>query len=65
MARPRGFHMMVFTGGMTRECYVWHGPFVCANRASLMQCFERHQRGACPPVRCQWDYTDATQTPKA
>lgn len=60
-----GFRMMVFTGKMTKEKIVWHGPFVCADRAQLMECFGKYQRGQFPPVRCAWDYKDASKTPEA
>jgi len=59
-----GFRMMVFTGKMTKEKYVWHGPFVCSSRANLMQCFQQVQTGQFPPVRVKWDYKDASKTPK-
>ena len=63
-AGAEGFRMMVFTGKMTKEKYIWHGPFVCADRAQLMECFSKYQRGQFPPVRCAWDYKDASKTPK-
>jgi len=62
-AGGRGFRAMVFTGKMTREKLVWHGPFVCASRQQLMQCFQQYQTGKFPPVRVPWDYKDASKTP--
>ena len=50
-AGGQGFRMMVFTGKMTKEDVLWHGPFVCSNRQQLMECFQMQQAGKFPPVR--------------
>ena len=52
------------TGRQTREELVWHGPFVCADRQQLMQCFAKYQGGQFPPVRVKWDYKDVSKHPK-
>ena len=62
-AGPSGYRMMVFTGKMTREDVVWHGPFVCADKKQLSEVFMQHQMGKFPPVRVPYDYKDASQTP--
>lgn len=56
-----GFRFMVFTGKMTKEKLVWHGPFVCASRQQLMACFRRYQMGDFPPVRVPWDYKNVDE----
>jgi redox-sensitive bicupin YhaK (pirin superfamily) len=58
-----GFRVMVFAGKQTKEKLVWHGPFVCASKQQLMECFQEYQQGKFPPVRVSWDYKDATKTP--
>jgi hypothetical protein len=47
-----------------REDVVWHGPFVCADRAQLRECFKNQQLGRFPPVRVPYNYKDVTQVPK-
>jgi len=63
-AGDSGFRGMVFTGKMTREKVVWHGPFVCSSRANLESCFRKFQTGQFPPKRVAWDYKDVTKKPK-
>jgi redox-sensitive bicupin YhaK (pirin superfamily) len=63
-AGAAGLRMMVFTGKMTKEDVVWHGPFVCADRAQLRECFKNQQLGRFPPVRVPYNYKDVTQVPK-
>jgi len=58
-----GFRAMVFAGKQTKEKLVWHGPFVCASKQQLMECFQQYQQGKFPPVRVPWDYKDASKTP--
>jgi len=58
-AGDEGARFLVFTGKMTREPVVWHGPFVCADREMLMDVFRQHQTGAFPPVRVPYNYKDA------
>lgn len=58
-----GFRLMVFTGKMTKESLIWHGPFVCASKKQLTGCFEQYQGGNFPPVRVPWDYKNAKATP--
>eukprot|EP00928_Gymnodinium_smaydae_P045340 TRINITY_DN30238_c0_g2_i2.p1 TRINITY_DN30238_c0_g2~~TRINITY_DN30238_c0_g2_i2.p1 ORF type:complete len:248 (+),score=37.97 TRINITY_DN30238_c0_g2_i2:93-746(+) len=59
-----GYRMMVFTGKMTKEKILWHGPFVCTSRKNLDDCFRQYQRGEFPPKRVPWDYKDARKIPK-
>ena len=56
--------MLVFAGKMNKEQVVWHGPFVCDSKATLMKVFRQHQTGKFPPVRVPWDYKDVSQAPK-
>jgi len=63
-AGSQGYRMMVFTGKMTKEKILWHGPFVCRDRANLEACFRKYQTGAFPPKRVAWDYRDVTKVPR-
>jgi len=47
-AGPDGLRMMVFTGKMNKEMVVWHGPFVCDTKDTLMKVF-RQRRAASSP----------------
>merc|ERR1719230_2256659 len=58
-----GYRGLVFTGQMTREKILWHGPFVCTDRAQLSSCFQKYQRGDFPPKRASWDYKDVRKKP--
>ena len=63
-AGPEGLRLMVFTGKMTKEKIVWHGPFVCSSKQQVMELFQNYQRGKFPPVRVPWDYRDVSQHQK-
>lgn len=63
-AGSEGYRGMVFTGKMTNEKVVWHGPFVCSSRANLQSCFQKYHTGDFPPKRVPWDYRDVTKKPK-
>jgi len=63
-AGKEGCRIMVFTGKMTKEKILWHGPFVCTSRANLQECFRKYQTGEFPPKRVSWDYRDVTKMPK-
>jgi redox-sensitive bicupin YhaK (pirin superfamily) len=64
VAGDEGFRMMVFTGKMTKEDIVWHGPFVCSSRANLRSCFTKFQTGELPSKRADWDYKRISKKPK-
>lgn len=59
-----GCRALVFTGKMTKEKIIWHGPFVCSSRSNLQNCFEKYQTGEFPPKRAPWNYKDVRDTPK-
>merc|ERR1719453_3030430 len=63
-AGPDGYRGMVFTGKMTKEKIIWHGPFVCSSQANLKQCFANYQTGKFPPKRVPWNYRDIRAKPK-
>eukprot|EP00929_Paragymnodinium_shiwhaense_P061102 TRINITY_DN30512_c0_g1_i1.p1 TRINITY_DN30512_c0_g1~~TRINITY_DN30512_c0_g1_i1.p1 ORF type:complete len:310 (+),score=61.17 TRINITY_DN30512_c0_g1_i1:96-1025(+) len=63
-AGAKGFRGLVFTGTMTKEKIIWHGPFVCSSRKNLEDCFRKYQTGDFPPKRVKWDYRDVRQKPK-
>eukprot|EP00440_Ansanella_granifera_P036875 gb/GFBE01040004.1/.p1 GENE.gb/GFBE01040004.1/~~gb/GFBE01040004.1/.p1 ORF type:complete len:308 (+),score=63.24 gb/GFBE01040004.1/:1-924(+) len=62
-AGSEGYRGMVFTGKMTKETIVWHGPFVASDRANLQQIFRTFQTGEFPPKRASWDYKDVRKKP--
>lgn len=64
IAGGSGYRGMVFTGKMTREKVIWHGPFVCASRESVRECMDKYNRGSFPPKRVPWDYRDVSKKPK-
>jgi redox-sensitive bicupin YhaK (pirin superfamily) len=64
VAGQEGFRMMVFTGKMTKENIIWHGPFVCSSRQNLRECFAKFQNGQLPSKRVDWDYKDIRKKPK-
>jgi len=59
-----GFRCMVFTGKMTKEKIIWHGPFVCSSKKNLMTCFQKFQNGELPSVRVPWDYKNISKKPQ-
>lgn len=59
-----GCRALVFTGKMTKEKIIWHGPFVCSSRSNLQNCFEKYQTGEFPAKRAPWNYKDVRDTPK-
>jgi len=59
-----GYRCMVFTGKMTKEKIIWHGPFVCSSRQNLESTFQKYNRGQFPPKRVSWDYKDVRQKPR-
>jgi len=59
-----GYRGLVFTGKMTKEKILWHGPFVCSSRSNLQSCFEKYQTGEFPTKRVSWNYKDVRDTPK-
>jgi len=59
-----GYRGMVFTGKMTKEKVIWHGPFVCSSKANLQSCFQKYQDGEFPPKRVPYDYKDVSKKPK-
>lgn len=59
-----GYRGMVFTGKMTKESIVWHGPFVASSRSNLQDIFRQFQTGQFPPKRVAWDYKDIRKKPK-
>mmetsp|Transcript_31321 Transcript_31321/g.80513 ORF Transcript_31321/g.80513 Transcript_31321/m.80513 type:complete len:328 (+) Transcript_31321:87-1070(+) len=58
-----GYRGLVFTGKMTKEKILQHGPFVCSSRAQLDGMFSKYQSGKFPPKRVPWNYRDASQRP--
>jgi redox-sensitive bicupin YhaK (pirin superfamily) len=63
-AGKNGYRCLVFTGKMTNEKIVWHGPFVCSSKQHLRDCFRKYQMGEFPPKRVPWNYRDVSKMPK-